>query len=79
MLLVCYTFDSFVLRLLLHIYITVCAWGYHLFLHKRVEQCVHFGISAQSDHSHTIDQTHVQTFMPKLIMTSPEYHLVTSQ
>ena len=47
-------------------------------LKKGVEQSVHFGISIQRNHSHSVDQTHVQTFLPKLIMTSLECHMVMS-
>ena len=46
---------------------------------KMCKQSVCFGISAQSDHFHSVDQVHVQTFPSKLIMTSSECPVVTSQ
>ena len=45
---------------------------------KGVKQSVCFGIFAQRDHSHSVDQVHAQTFLPKLIMTSLEHCMVTS-
>ena len=46
---------------------------------KRSEQSFHFGITTQSDSSHSVDQAHAGAFLPKLIMMSSEHHVVTSQ
>ena len=40
---------------------------------------VYFSVSAQSDYSHSVDQVHVHTFLPKQLMMSSEHCVVTSQ
>ena len=55
------------------------ASGHHFSLHKKGNQSIHFGISAQGDYFHSVDEAHAQTFLPKQIMASSECHVVMSQ
>ena len=50
----------------------------HFALYKRGNQTIHFGISVQSDYSHSIEQVHALSFLPKQIMMSLEHHVVIS-
>ena len=71
--------NCFILTSRVSIYVSQYAPGANIspFI-KGVEQSIHFGISAQSNHSYSIDQAHVWPFLPKCIMMALEHHLAMS-